>query len=97
MGCSRSNIVRDAASLTCGSSIAEARIIAYYGIKPLPPPLSIAGTEMDDHFVFPIFRYVEEVNSYFQEQLYGLLRREAGIELEVDKAALCDMCPLHAR
>ena len=76
-------------------SVAEARLIAYYGIKPLPAPLTIAGIEMDDHFVFPVFKYVEEVNVYFQERLYDLLRREAGIELEVDMAALCDRCPLH--
>ena len=76
-------------------SLAEARLIAYYGIKPLPAPLSIAGTEMDDHFVFPVVKYVEDVNDYFQEQLYELLRREAGVELEIDPAALCDRCPLH--
>jgi len=77
------------------ASIAEARIIAYYGVKPLPPPLSVAGTEIDDHFVFPVFKYVEEVNVYFQEQLYELLRREAGVELQIDAAELCDKCPLH--
>ena len=84
-----------AARLGHSPSMAEARLIAYYGIKPLPAPLSISGTEMDDHFVFPVFKYVEEVNVYFQERLYDLLRREAGIELEIDKATLCDRCPLH--
>ena len=84
-----------AARLGHSPSMAEARLIAYYGIKPLPAPLSITGTEMDDHFVFPVFKYVEEVNVYFQERLYDLLRREAGIELEIDKATLCDRCPLH--
>ena len=77
------------------ATMAEARLIAYYGIKPLPMPLSIAGKEMDDHFVFPVFTYVEEVNDYFRERLYALLRREAGIELELDLGDLCDRCPLH--
>jgi len=77
------------------AALAEARLIAYYGVMPLPAPLSIAGTEMDDHFVFPVYQYVEEVNDYFRERLYDLLRREAGIELDVDPAALCDKCPLH--
>ena len=79
------------------AALAEARLIAYYGIKPLPAPLSIGGNEIDDHFVFPVFTYVEEVNDYFREQLYDLLRREAGIELEVEALTLCDKCPLHKR
>ena len=79
------------------ATLSEARLIAYYGIKPLPAPLSIAGSEIDDHFVFPVLKYVEEVNDYFREQLYSLLRREAGIELDVDVAELCDKCPLHKR
>ena len=76
-------------------SLAEARLIAYYGIKPLPAPLSITGKEMDDHFVFPVHQYVEEVNDYFREKLYTLLRREAGIDLQLDLGDLCDRCPLH--
>lgn len=77
------------------ASMAEARLIAYYGVKPLPTPLTIAGKEMDDHFVFPVFKYVEEVNDYFREKLYSLLRREAGIDLQLDLGDLCDRCPLH--
>jgi hypothetical protein len=76
-------------------SIAEARLIAYYGVKPLPAPLSIAGVEMDDHFVFPVFKYVEEVNAYFRERLHDVLRREAGLDVDVDTAILCDRCPMH--
>jgi hypothetical protein len=59
--------------------------------------LTIAGKEMDDHFVFPVYKYVEEVNDYFREKLYSLLRREAGINLQLDLGDLCDRCPLHSR
>lgn len=76
------------------ATMSEARLIAYYGIIPLPAPLSIAGTDMDDHFVFPVFKYVEEVNDYFRERLYILLRREVGAE-SLDLGDLCDRCPLH--
>jgi hypothetical protein len=76
-------------------NMAEARLIAYYGVKPLPAPLCISGEEMDDHFVFPVRKYVEEVNDYFRERLHHLLRRETGIDLDYDKTALCDRCPLH--
>jgi hypothetical protein len=77
------------------ASMAEACLIAYYGVKPLPTPLTIAGKETDDHFVFPVFKHVEEVNEYFREKLYSLLRREAGIDLQLDLGDLCDRCPLH--
>ena len=53
-------------------SMAEARLIAFYGVKPLSTPLTISGKEMDDHFVFPIFKYVEEVNDYFRDRLSSL-------------------------
>ena len=76
------------------ASMAEARLIAYYGVKPLPSPLSVGGKEIDDHFVFPIFKYVEEVNDYFREKLYSRRSSEAGIELELDLGDLCDRCPL---
>lgn len=77
------------------AELSEARLIAYYGVKPLPEPLSITGLEMDDHFVFPVFKYVEEVNEYFKEKLYDLLRKEVGLVPDIDTALLCDKCPLH--
>jgi hypothetical protein len=76
------------------ASIAEARLIAYYGVKPLPDPLCISGDEIDDHFAFLVKRYVDEVNEYFKEQLYAFLKRVTGLPPELDKSALCDRCPL---
>jgi hypothetical protein len=76
------------------ASIAEARLIAYYGVKPLPDPLCISGDEMDDHFAFLVKRYVSEVNEYFKEQLYVLLKRITGLPPELDRSVLCDRCPL---
>lgn len=77
------------------ANIGEARLIAYYGIKPLPSPLCISGHEIDDHFVFAVHRHVEEVNDYFQESLYTLLRKETGLHGDVNLDSLCDKCPLH--
>lgn len=79
------------------ATMSEARLIAYYGVLPLPPPLSIGGQDMDDHFVYPVFKYVEEVNDYFRERLYELLRREVGTAPELDLGDICDRCPLHKR
>ena len=76
------------------ATMSEARLIAYYGVMPLPHPLSIAGDGMDDHFVFPVFKYVEEVNDYFRERLYALLRKEVGAP-SLDLGDICDRCPLH--
>lgn len=46
------------------ANLGEARLVAYYGVKPLPSPLCIAGDEMDDHFVFAVHKHVEEVNGH---------------------------------
>jgi hypothetical protein len=45
---------------------------------------------MDDHFVLPVFKDVEEVNDYFRDKLYSLLRHEAGIDLRLGLGDLCD-------
>ena len=76
-------------------SVAEARLIAYYGVKPLPEPLSISGDEMDDHFVFSVRKHVEKVNDYFTERLHDLLSRETGFAIYPEPDTVCDRCPLH--
>lgn len=76
-------------------SVAEARLIAYYGVKPLPEPLSISGDEMDDHFVFSVRKHVEKVNEYFTERLHDLLFRETGFAIYPEPDTVCDRCPLH--
>jgi hypothetical protein len=57
------------------SERSEAKIIFYYGMRSLPPPLSLVGKELDGHFGFPIYDKVEQVNNYFRERLYALLEQ----------------------
>lgn len=52
---------------------AEAKIIFYYGIRSLPKPYSLIGTELNEHFGFPVHDMVEKANNYFQERLHALL------------------------
>jgi hypothetical protein len=54
---------------------AEARIIFYYGRRSIPRPYSLVGSELNDHFGFPVYDLVEEANAYFKQQLYSLLDR----------------------
>jgi hypothetical protein len=54
---------------------AEARIIFYYGVRSIPRPYSLVGTELNDHFGFPVYDLVEQANAYFRERLYALLNR----------------------
>jgi hypothetical protein len=57
------------------SEKAEARIIFYYGVRPIPRPYSLIGRELNDHFGFPVYDLVEEANAYFKQQLYSLRDR----------------------
>lgn len=77
-------------------SLVKSRVVSYYGVRVLPPPLNLSGGELDDHFAFLVHDQVEAVNAYFKEQLYALLDRETGLTA-VDAASLCESCPLHAR
>lgn len=52
---------------------AEARIIFYYGLRSLPRPYSLIGTELNEHFGFPVYDQVETVNAYFRTKLHTLL------------------------
>lgn len=72
-------------SLSC--SIAEARVICYYGVRALPEPLSLIGPELDDHFVFAVHKQVEAVNEYFRDRLYALLETGTGAPYP------CESCP----
>lgn len=53
--------------------LAEARIISYYGVRPLPSPWSLVAEELDDHFQFSVRAAIERVNRYFRESLDGVL------------------------
>ena len=48
-------------------------IIFYYGKCSIPKPFAITGAEMDEHFGFPIYEAVEEVNKYYQSRLFSIL------------------------
>lgn len=52
---------------------AEAKIIFYYGVRSLPRPYSLIGSELNEHFGFPIYDMVEQANDYFRGRLHALL------------------------
>ncbi len=55
------------------SQSAFSHIVFYYGKCSIPKPFSITGAEMDQHFGWPIFDAVDEVNKYFQGRLFAIL------------------------
>ncbi len=78
------------------SSICEALVICYFGVRALPNPLCLVSDDIDDHFVFPVRHHVERVNQYFQEQLY-LLLDTISHDQDLDFDGLCDACPVKGR
>jgi len=52
---------------------AFSHVIFYYGKCSMPKPFSITGAELDQHFGWPIYASVEEVNKYFQSCLFPIL------------------------
>ena len=52
---------------------AFSHIIFYYGKCSIPKPFSLTGVELDQHFGFPIYDAVEEVNKYYQGRLFSIL------------------------
>jgi hypothetical protein len=52
---------------------AFSHIIFYYGKCSIPKPFAITAAEMDQHFGWPVFDAVEEVNKYFQGRLFAIL------------------------
>lgn len=52
---------------------ARAHAIFYYGKRSLPAPLSIIGSELDEHFNMSIYKEVEAVNEYFRRRLFEIL------------------------
>jgi hypothetical protein len=52
---------------------ALSQIIFYYGKCSIPKPFSITGAEMDEHFNWPVYEAVDEVNKYFQGRLFAIL------------------------
>lgn len=54
----------------------HAHVVFYYDVLSLPPPLAIAGSELDKHFGFPVREAIEYVNCYFVERLHNLIEKE---------------------
>ena len=52
---------------------AFSHIIFFYGKCSIPKPFAITGAELDQHFGWPIFESVDEVNKYFQGRLFAIL------------------------
>ena len=52
---------------------AFSHIIFYYGQCSLPKPFALKGSELDEHFGFPIQSMVEEVNKYCKKRLFEIL------------------------
>jgi len=48
---------------------ALSHIIFFYGKCSIPKPFAITGPELDQHFGWPVYESVDEVNKYFQSQL----------------------------
>ena len=51
----------------------EAKIIYYYGVRSIPPPISLVREDLDEHFDYPVVEAVEQVNAYFRDRLHALL------------------------
>ena len=58
-----------------GYDVKEAfsHIIFYYGQCSIPKPFSLTGSELDEHFGWPVREAVEEVNRHFQSRLFLIL------------------------
>jgi len=52
---------------------AFSHVIFFYGKCSIPKPFCITGAEMDEHFSWPVYESVEEVNKYFQGRLFSIL------------------------
>jgi hypothetical protein len=51
----------------------SAHVIFYYGVKSIPAPFALSGTELDDHFGWPVHAELESVNDLFRQRLFGIL------------------------
>ena len=53
----------------------SSHVIFYYGVMSVPRPFGIKGSELDEHFGFPIRDAVEAVNDRFRDRLFSILTR----------------------
>ena len=54
---------------------ASSHVIFYYGKCSIQKPFAIIGSELDEHFRWPVQEAVEVVNSYFKERLFATLSK----------------------
>ena len=52
---------------------AFSHIIFFYGKCSIRKPFAITGAEMDQHFSWPVYESVDEMNKYFQGRLFSIL------------------------
>jgi hypothetical protein len=52
-----------------------AHVVFYYGTRSVPPPFSLIGTELDEHFEYPVYAAIEEINDLFRSRLFSILSR----------------------
>ncbi len=52
---------------------AQAYMIFYYGLRSIPEPFSLTGSDLDAHFEFPIQEAVELVNDRFRTRLHAMI------------------------
>jgi len=52
---------------------AYSHIIFYYGQCSIPKPFSLIGRELDEHFGWPVYDAVEEVNRHYKARLFAIL------------------------
>ena len=52
---------------------ANSYVIFYYGVMSVPRPFALKGSELDEHFGFPVRGAVEAVNDLFKERLFSIL------------------------
>jgi hypothetical protein len=57
-------------------NIADTRVIFYYGLRSIEAPISLVGSELDEHFQFPVQGAIDAVNEYFRTELYRLVEQE---------------------
>jgi hypothetical protein len=54
-------------------SSVSSHVIFYYDNLSLPPPIGIKGSDLDEHFGFPVTDAVETINARFKDRLFSIL------------------------
>jgi hypothetical protein len=57
----------------CDVKEAYSHVVFYYGHRSIPKPFGLIGTELDEHFGWPVQEAVEELNRHFQSRLFSIL------------------------